>query len=238
MKKDIFEPFPMVERIVEFTEEDFRENLDVTCCHESSIKDETWQRFADNALVITNGNTIYQYAEEFPIVVYQCSEDAMVMPSSRLNTFIESIAVSTADLGKRFSLDKRDMKWEYTGPDTVAYFTNNNGRCIAIQQYDIFRFLLKKPNLVISKEGLLVFFTERTILVTSDCEHYAWVNAVDTDNSIIKGIDVCDGYCTVNLEDTENNDKDGNPLKYSYKLQFTIDMVDHGMIKPIAKKTE
>lgn len=236
MKKDVFKPFPKVERIVEFTEEDFRENLGVTLFDESLIKDETWQEFSDNALVITDGNTIYQYAEEFPIVVYRCSEDAMVMPSSRLNTFIESITVSTADLGKYFSLDKRDMKWEYTGHDTVAYFTDNTGRCIAIQQNDIFRFLLKKPNLVISKEGLLVFFTERTILATSDCEHYAWVNDVDTDNGIIKGIDVCDGYCTVNLEDTEKIDKDGNPLKYSYKLQFTVDMVDHGMIKPKVTK--
>lgn len=232
MQRDAFEPFPEVERIVEFTEDDIRENLGVTLFDESLIKDETWQKFADNALVITDGNTIYQYAEEFPIVVYRCSEAAMVMPSSRLNTFIKSITVSTANLGKRFSLNKREMEWEYTGPDTVAYFTDNIGRCIAIPNYDIFRFLLRKPNLVISEEGLLVFFTEKTILTTSDCEHYAWVNDVDTDNGIIKGIDVCDGYCTVNLEDTENNDKDGNPLKYSYKLQFTIDMVDHGMIHP------
>lgn len=236
MKRDSYEPFPKVERIVEFSEDDIRENTDVTSVSESLINYKTWQKFAENALVITDGNTIYQYAEEFPIVVYRCSEDAMVMPSSRLNAFIESITVSTADHGKRFSLDKRDMKGEYTGPDTVAYFTDNTGRVIAIQQHDIFKFLQNKPNLVISNEGLLVFFTKKTILVTLDCEHYAWVHDVNTENGEITSIDVYDEYCIVNLENSENHDEDGNPMKYSYKLQFIVDMVDHGMIKPEVTK--
>lgn len=123
MKREVFEPFPKVERIVEFSEEDIRENTCVTSVDESLITDKNWQEFADNALVFTACNTVYQYAEEFPIVVYRCSEDAMVMPKSRLNSFIRSITVSTADRGKRFSLNKRNMEWEYTGPDTVAYFT-------------------------------------------------------------------------------------------------------------------
>lgn len=238
MKRDAFEPFPKVERRVEFSEEDFRENLNVTLFSESLITDKDWEEFADNALVLIDGNTVYQYAEEFPIVAYRCSEDAEVMPSSRLNAFIESIMVSTADLGKRFSLNKRDMEWEYTGPDTVAYFTDNIGRRTIIPCYDIARMLLKKPNLVISNEGLLVFFTNKTILATSDCEHYAWVNDVDTKNGEITSIDVYDDYCIVNLEDSENHDKDGNPMKYSYKLQFIVDMVDHGMIKPVVMKIE
>lgn len=110
MKREVFEPFPKVERIVEFSEEDIRENTCVTSVDESLITDKNWQEFADNALVFTACNTVYQYAEEFPIVVYRCSKDAMVMPKSRLNSFIRSITVSTADRGKCFSLNKRDMK--------------------------------------------------------------------------------------------------------------------------------
>ena len=230
MQRDSFKPFPKVERIIEFSEEDVRENTDVTSVDELLISKKTWREFEENALVIADGDTIYQYAEEFPIVVYRCSEDAQVM-SSTLNGFIESITVSTADLGRRFSLKRRYMQWEYTGPDTVAYFTNITGRCIAIRQYDIRRFLQNKPNLVISNEGLLVFFTDKTILVTLDCEHYAWVHDVDTENRKITSIEVYDEFCIVNLEDAESHDKDGNPLKYSYKLQFIVDMVDHGMIK-------
>lgn len=232
MKRDPFEPFPEVERIVEFSEEDFRENLDVTLFDESLIADKDWEEFADNTLVFTDGNNVYQYAEEFPIIVYRCNEDAGVMPWGRLNTFVRSITVSTAMLGRCFSLSKNGMQGDITGPDTVAYFTDNIGRQTAIPCYDIFRMLLKKPQLVISNEGLLVFFTTKEILVTADCEHYAWVKDVDTKKGKITSIDVCDEYCTVNMEDTKKNDKDGNPLKYSYKLQFTVDMVDHGMINP------
>ena len=74
MKREVFEPFPKVERIVEFSEEDIRENTCVTSVDESLITDKNWQEFADNALVFTACNTVYQYAEEFPIVVYRCSE--------------------------------------------------------------------------------------------------------------------------------------------------------------------
>ena len=73
-------------------------------------------------------------------------------------------------------------------------------------------------------------------MVTCDCDLYAWVYDIDTKNGIIKDIDVCEEYCTVNLEDTKNNDEDGNPLQYSYKLQFIVDMIDSGMIKTKATK--
>ena len=37
MKRNVFEPFPKVERIVEFTEDDFRENRMVTIGSRSSF---------------------------------------------------------------------------------------------------------------------------------------------------------------------------------------------------------
>lgn len=52
MKREVFEPFPKVERIVEFSEEDIRENTCVTSVDESLITDKNWQEFADNALVL------------------------------------------------------------------------------------------------------------------------------------------------------------------------------------------
>ena len=63
MKREVFEPFPKVERIVEFSEKDIRENTFVTSADESLITDKNWQEFADNALVFTACNTVYQYAE-------------------------------------------------------------------------------------------------------------------------------------------------------------------------------
>ena len=245
MKRDVHEPLPNVERIVEFSEEDFRENPMITSAAESSISDEEWDEFEDNALVITDGDTVCQYAEEFPIVVYRCSEGYGLVPRSepnliitaapvqgRLNAFIESITVATANCGKRFSLNKREMESEFTGFEIVAYYIDNIGRYIMIPCYDIVRLLVKKPNLVISNEGLLVFFTDKHILVTCDCEHYAWVHGIDTENSKITSIDVFDEYCIVNVKDDESD-------KYShYKLQFIVNMGNYGMINPIVTKRQ
>ena len=229
MSRNAFELMPKAERLIEFSEDDYRENHSVTHFDESLIRSKDWANFEKNALVITKGNTISQYAEEFPIVIYRCNGNAMAKPVSRLNTFIKSITVSTADYGKCFELEKREMKCINTGHDTVAYYTDNSGTNFAITQNDIFKFLLKKPYLVISEEGLLVFFTDKKILVTSDCNHYAWVKDINTDTCIIKSINVCDGYCIVNLEDTEKR-------KFSYKLQFSVDMLAYGMIDTRATK--
>lgn len=217
-----------VERITEFNEENFRTNEKVTLFSENLVSDDEWKEFDENALTISDGNTLYQYAEEYPIVAYRRSDDFMMMPFNRLNTFIRSITVSTAMSGKRFSIKKGTIEEEIVGPDTVAYFCDNIGRCYAIPQYDIFRILMKKPHLVISQEGLLIFFTQKEILATIDCEHYAWVGDIDTDNGVIKNIDVYDSYCIVNVEYTVEGAK--KVLEKNYKVQFTIDMVDHGMI--------
>ena len=217
MKRDSFEPFPKVERKVG-----------------SSIKS-TDTNLMEGFLVVSNGDTVLRYAKETPLVVYRCSEEAGVMPYSRLNTFIESINVSNVDRGKQFSLELGDMECTATEPDTIAYFTDTIGRHTLIPCHDVSVFLLRRPYLVISNEGLLVFFTEKEILATIDCWHYAWITDIDTRNGEIESIDVHDDYCIVNIE--ENSDRHGNPTtKYSYTLRFIIDMIDHGMIKPEVTK--
>lgn len=214
-------------RKVIFSEEDYRDNFAITSCSESLVSDKEWEEFADKALVLADGDEIYQYAEEYPIVVY-CDDEC------ELNAFIESITVSTASYGKRFSLHKREMVEEYTGPDTVVYFTDNTNRKIVIQQHDIFYFLLKKPELVITVEGFLVFYTEKEILITNDCDHYAWSGVeIDTDGSKkiteLKAYD--DGECCVTVVDTEDYDEKGKPKKYFYNLRINFDMATaHGTI--------
>lgn len=224
-------PIPKVERIIEFSDEDFKENIEVTASARSLITKEDWEKFEDNSLVVVSGNDVYQYAEEFPIVVYRSSEE-----DESINAFVEKIVVSTADLGKRFSLKKWKMKEEFTGPDTVAYFEDSFGRNIVIDTYDVSQILFKKPKAVLSSEGIIIFFTEREILATTNCEHYAWVNDIDTENAKIKSIGVCNGYCIVNLQSTEETDENDDGEKVvsecSYKLQFDIDMLSRGLIIP------
>lgn len=233
-KRDIYHPIPEGERITEFSSEDFRENSQVTGLSDELISKEDWENF--DPLVIIDGNHVYQYAEEFPIVVYRGKEDIDIQPCPRLNGFIESITVSTVDYGMRFSLKKRKMKGKIAGGETVAYFVNNIGECIAVPQEDVYKILLKKPQLTVTSKGMLVFYTDKDILATIDCNHYAWVNIFVEENYDIVSIEDCgDGTCIVHLVQTDNEYYE-EPKQQKYKVKFDIDLTDRGMIRPDISK--
>ena len=224
---------PVVVRIVDFFENDFRDNLSVTCVSENTVSDAAWEMFEENSLVISNGSSVGQYAEEFPIVKYKCSDTAEMFPSCRLNAFIESITVSTVDYGRRFYLDKRNMSFENENQLTIAYYTDNIGRNYEIIQYDVSRFLMKKPKLVVSPEGVLVFYNDKYILATVDCNNYAWVDLKIPDAEICE-IESLDDYCKITIYNPDGKVAD----KESFKLQFSINMLAHIMIKPVLKKLQ
>ena len=222
--------FP-AKRIIEFNEDDFRTNDQITLFSESLITDKDWLDFAENALTFTDGNVIYRYAEEYPIVVYKCSDKVKLMPSNRLNSFIEKIIVSSADYGTCFSIATGKMQERKIGLKTVVYFKDNIGGYYAVPQHDIIKLLLKKPKLIVSKEGLLVFYTQDEILATSDCLHYAWIHDIDTEHAVITDIRAFEDYCKVYLNDTVKHGE-YPPIRYEYKINFNIDMTDSGMIIP------
>lgn len=209
---------PKVKRQIEFDEEDFRTNDGVVNFSESLISKEKWQEFEANALVIADGRNIQQYADEYPIVKYTGEiKSATGFEEERLNGFITSVTVSTVMNGVHFSLKKRKMKHEFTGVETVAYFEDSIGRLTEIPTYDIYRILMKKPNLVVSSDGLLIFFTKEECIATLDCVHYVWVDLTrirwhcarvkdkeelgrfcgNDDNYYIENITACDGFCKI-----------------------------------------
>lgn len=166
---DAEEPKPIAQRRVEFHQEEIRKyRRDALFAEE----------LADKALVLVDGWEILQYAEEYPIVKYECNDESSMylFPEPRLNSFVKSITVSTASSGIRVSVGTGKMEQEYTGDDTITYYEDKIGVLHAIQQADIHTMLLQKPQLIISPEGVLVFYTEKEILATIDCEHYYWIN--------------------------------------------------------------
>lgn len=74
MAEKVSKVIPVAERITNFCEKNFRQNSGIVHSMECDISDEQWKEFAGKALVIINGRDILQYAEEYPIVKYQCSE--------------------------------------------------------------------------------------------------------------------------------------------------------------------
>ncbi len=212
---------PTVRRQVEFEEEDFRTNDNIIDFDDSLISKKEWQEFDEKALVISDGRDVYQYADEYPIVKYtgEVKSDNGCCLEDQLNTFINSVTVSTVMNGIHFSLKKREMKGKYTGEKTVAYFEDSIGRLNEIPVYDIQRILMKKPNLVVSSDGILVFYTAKECIATIDCVHYAWVDPVrmrmsfkkekgfakqeqftkfvDDDRCYIKKVTACNGFCLI-----------------------------------------
>ena len=231
MKKDVSKVIPVAERIIEFDADDIRKNPSITDFSESFISEEDWRKFAENALVIMDGWDILQYAEEYPIVCYQCDElsDIYLEGGPRLNSFIESITVSTAKYGKRVCFGSGKLTCEDTDSNTVIYYTDNVGINHSVIQQDIYDFLLEKPNLVVSPEGILVFFTDEQIIATVDCNHYHWIDGhvIDVEGKTIKDIEVWDDYCKVILIDDKKSEQ-------CFSLKFDFDISAHQMILPKA----
>ena len=231
MKKVSSKVIPVAERIIEFDSEDIRQNPSITAFSENLISEEDWNEFAKNALVIMDGWQIAQYAEEYPIVHYQCDEISSIYLEGgpRLNSFIESITVSTALEGKKAWFGSGKLTSEVVGCDTVVYYKDHAGINHAIIKHDIYCFLLQKPKLVVSPEGVLLFFTDKQIIATVDCNHYHWIDGhiIDVEEETIKDIEVCEDYCKVILIDDEK-------VEHCFSLKFDFDISAHQMIYPKA----
>lgn len=230
MAKKVSKEIPVAKRIIEFNSEDFRRNPSITHFSEDLISEKDWKEFAENALVIMDGWHILQYAEEYPIVHYKCEEVASgyLEGGFRLNSFIESITVSTAIYGKKAWFGSGKLDCESTDYDTVVYYTDHAGINHAIIQHDICWFLLQKPNLVVSPEGVLVFFTDKQILATVGCNNgYHWIDGhvIDVEGKTIKNIEVCDNFCKVILTDDEK-------VEHSFSLKFDFDIAARQLICP------
>ena len=224
---------PVAERIIEFGTKDIRKNDTIIHCSDELISEKEWDEFAGNALVIVDGWEVVQYAEEYPIVHYQSDGNSSfyLEGGHRLNTFIESISVSTAMHGKKASFGSGKLKCESVNCDTVVYYTDNVGINHAIIQDDIYSFLLHKPNLVVSPEGVLVFFTEDQIIAVVDCNLYHWIDGhvIDVEGKTIKDIEVWDDYCKVILIDDKK-------AEHCFKLKFDFDISARQMLLPKASK--
>lgn len=234
MAKEVSKVIPVAERIIEFGTKDIRKNDSIIHLSDELISEKDWNEFARNALVIVDGWHIVQYAEEYPIVHYKCDESASCYlgPDFRLNSFIESITVSTACYGKKAWFGSGKLSCETTDYDTVVYYTDHAGINHAIIQHDICWFLLQKPNLVVSPEGVLVFFTDKQIIATVGCNNsYHWIDGhvIDVEGKTIKDIEVCDDYCKVIL-------LDDNKAEHCFSLKFDLDATSYQILNPKASE--
>lgn len=219
MANEVSRVIPVAKRITEFKTEDMKKPVSMV-----------------------DGWGIVRYAEEFPIVHYTCDELECVYLEGgfRLNSFIESITVSAVRIGKKAYLrscelvseDDVVVESERTDYDVVVYYTDHVGINHEIIQHDLHWFLLQKPNLVVSPEGVLIFFTDKQIIATVGCNNsYHWIDGhvIDVEGKTIKNIEVCDDYCKVILLDDKK-------VEQCFSLKFDFDVTSYQILVPKASE--
>lgn len=207
MTQEVSKTIPIAERIIDFKSKD-----------------------SSKPLNIINGWHILKYEKEKPIIHYRCDPVASLFLEGgfHLNSFIESITVSTALHGEKAWFDPDGLRYNYTDCDSIVYYTDHVGINHAITQHDIYWFLLQKPNLIVSPEGVLVFFTDKQIIATVDCNTaYHWIDGhlIDVKDKTIKNIEVCDSYCKVILIDDKK-------VEQCFSLTFDFNIASYQPLDP------
>ncbi len=230
-KRENFTPRPV--RMVEQPESPLRDfQLSVIDPAIFSETDKMLKKAGDKALTIDDGMSILQYALENPIIRYESEWlfDKSMLDDWSLNSFVMTISVSKAMYGKRFSVSAGKVKEEKKGIDDVVYYEDNLGVYHSIIQKDIVDFLIQKPKLVVSSEGLLIFYTNKMILATVDCQQYCWIydETMDTKKNTIVDIEVHNGYCVAKVHNKYREAILQEDEKF--KLEFKLDMTARNMI--------
>ena len=165
-----------------------------------------------------------------PVVQYRCKLEKGMKEIPSLNAFIKSITVAKATTVLEFQYE--DTKGVFTGKNEesrIVYCETKNNLFFAISQLNVIQIVNEIPNLVVSSEGVLLFYTENEILATSDCNQYVIITngIIDLKGRKVKNITLGVKGCAVHFIDQENK-------VYAYSLTFSFDMALNNVIVPRA----
>jgi hypothetical protein len=120
-------------------------------------------------------HSLIEVKNEYPVVKY---EKAWIQPElpPRLNSLIRNITVSVITLGQIYTVST-DSKLETKEVEdkTLVYFENTHGDLIVVNGNSVHDFLLRKPNLCVTPNGILLFYDEREVIATFDLDNYTYV---------------------------------------------------------------
>lgn len=234
MAKNISRDIPVVERTIEFIDIDLTDKASVTYWAEHFINSNAWIKMDRHCpLNLIHGCYMEQYEQECPIVRYKCDENSTFSLDGepRLNSFVESITVSVVGIGRRLLFDKFDVE-SFIDSNVVAYYTDHFGVNHVIDHDGLYNLLLQKPKLVVSPEGVLIFFTDKEIIATlncNDCIYYINGYFIDLKNKTVNDIVVGKNYCKVVV--LNKSDK-----KIYFRLNFDFDFLSYQMLVPRVHK--
>lgn len=225
---------PVAKRII------YHSNLDLT--DKSIIADfafhfANYSRFTKDyplrtSLKVIDGWKMISFPVEYPIAHYECDENSRFALDGELylNSFVEDITISIVQSGRQVLFGSKTSDFNITDfeASVIVYYTDHAGINRVIYQNDLFELLLKKPKLVVSPEGILIFFTEKEIIATAGCNNgYYWISdyCLDMKDRIVKDIKVLKNYCKIILVDD-------NGIEHNFKLKFSFNMASYQMLIP------
>lgn len=218
---------PIAKRQIMFSEDDCLE--EGSCGFNPDTLSEEYLEKLELIYLTYMSDSLSQLTDAYPIVEYYSDN------SDALNRFVESITVAIVS-GKKVSFGKKCMTQEDIIEDEViAYITTPENVSTAICNDDLCKMLYLKPELTVSPEGVLLFYTPTTLYATIDC---VWGNIVDVeelaeavkneDITSISNISIADDGSTV-IKFNTNSGKET-----TYHLSIAIDLFcDAGVIVEI-----
>lgn len=203
---------PEIIRQVEFSDKEFSE-----CSNENPIK-----VFHKGELLIIKES--YPICKYYP-KTYQPGLGIMI------NNLIYSITVSnvTGEILSESNAVGGDEKREFFQDMTLAWITDLNVKNVSIELDESLRLMLfKKPKVVVTNEGVLIFYTDTSIIgmisneLTSSCAQIDEIANGIEDSRIksIKSIYNKDGKTFIKFLN-----KNGNVIKKEFQLKCNIDLL-------------
>ena len=212
---------PVVKRKVVFSDEDIL-NLDLSNLEETQTT-ETSIMFPLH--VYDDADTsILQIVKSQPLIMYY-NENIL----SPLDSYVLDLALSSMSGSKIFFNESFDNKEEFFNDRLIATITKNNTHIFAVNDDAFLRILSERPDLIVSPEGYLVFYTDAEMYITLDglsgtlITHSQIKEAAsyNSDHDFIKKISVNHNGLTLDLIRQSH----GNYVKCTYKLNIQTDFI-------------
>ena len=161
-EQDVDFVLPIAERQIMFSEDECLQagygGFDPSIMTEEALKE------VELNYLTRMDESVSQITDEYPVVKYY-SEN-----TENLNRFVESITVAVIS-GTRLTFDEKfGAIEEILDDETVAYITNPFNVSTEIYYHDLCKLLYQKPELTVTNEGVLLFYTPTTLFATLDCK--------------------------------------------------------------------
>lgn len=155
-------------RITDF-EDNLSQHAPALLPDEGLVTDENLDSISIPCLTLIHGIDIVQCSKEFPIVMYRHKDYALDIG---INTFIKSIAVSVASGVQRFSSLSSQIVPSFSKYEPIFYYEDSHSICHSILDDEICSFLLKKPSITVTNDGVMIFFTSTEAFATINLQTF------------------------------------------------------------------